>query len=1264
MDPSRAGASNDTLNSIRSALEATLDPRVSNNIRVQALNHLESVKAQPFAPQYGFALANDLHQPEPVRYYGLQLLEYAVRYRWLDYSSGHTEQIRAWIQQLAANLRERDPLFIRNKVAQLWTEVAKRCWGDEWMDMDALLVRLWNAEMTADRGLANKLFVLYVLEMLNEDIAGSKEDSIAGLRCVVLGHALNEITIPEGLYREHMETRGSSVEVREHGPGWLARTSTFFADCVKQARASGGSDFTSTMSHCAVKALNALKPMVSWVSPKAVHEVGCVDCFFLPFHTSDAVLQTAATEALYALLARQFNAHFNDIWLDIVNQALRPDRISMIKHAFQQSVSDPGEDDEKHTLQEKLSEVLSMLTTYIAQQQQLVHQDGNDLPGFFELLVYALQSSSLLVSIPVLHAWTKLLASQDGTVIDLVFRALGALLETCSSRLTRFEALPEESNHHVIHWLYEDFDTMPERHAFLGNYRRYCVSIIESIARSRPLEALEHVLAQTQSLLSSGPYARDRGFDASKWSKTSPSVLEFDAQFNVVISTLKGFSRWCVDINAIPTEDPLHDKAQQDKAAAVNMIQQWSTGVLNVHIDDPEAASQVLQILVTILRTVKQQYSIEFVLQVVQHILSMSLDDDQQQRAYSETVKAFEALRVIELQKIALGFPNDLLEVYQELEPRIATLAGKHAEDSRLVWGYRSFLFMIVHRAQRISQEVKVERLRSMLTPVYEAWQNQGLSQSMSSFQAFCDSMSLSGLPDFWQHYSFSTVADWSSQELDRPGQERQTQIQNRSQDDLPLRMTKSLLAATAEKLREDSEDFDIAATIWGPAIPLILPNLLPMLKHAQAFHNPNNWAQLPDEIQLVVKRTLQDRFWQSGISSESKDEFYARIAGSKTSFEGFASTVRGAMRNVREQGYHLIYLMTKFEESFYGLGEELSGGLSSALFDDARYLSANHLHPVINLVTGLVQRCPPHHRTVFLPQILKQLFTVMDAKIVGEWETIAAVAARDDGARDNDELSDEMRTESVLRQLTYSMVSFVTFLLDYDKMQQQAALIGAEGTPSNGHNGAHPSRPSLSDMVLSNPNILEPLILFCTHALRVRDTRCCTTITRVFRNMIPKFAGDSAPAPQVREFICTEVLKACITSLNEPYFADMQRDLAALIAQILLLYAPKTDTPRDVLRSLSGMDYTKVDKAVGKIVRSSNERTQRAVVLELLEGVRGVSIYESGKVDKGKVGASNGQKKERSTVKQQYMEVEQRPAVVDGSEVGLEELGGLFGDA
>lgn len=160
--------------------------------------------------------------------------------------------------------------------------------------------------------------------------------------------------------------------------------------------------------------------------------------------------------------------------------------------------------------------------------------------------------------------------------------------------------------------------------------------------------------------------------------------------------------------------------------------------------------------------------------------------------------------------------------------------------------------------------------------------------------------------------------------------------------------------------------------------------------------------------------------------------------------------------------------------------------------------------------------------------------------------------------------------------------------------------------------------------------------MLFCTHALRMRDTRCCSIITRVVRSILPDFAPprENPTTQTIREFICTDVLKACITSVHEPYFVDMQKDLAQLIASIWVLYGTATNTPRSIFLTLPGLTEDKVMQTESQLHRCPSPRQQRALVLELLESLRGVSIAEQGKI----LGSREERRKIRSALQERYM--------------------------
>ena len=449
-----------------------------------------------------------------------------------------------------------------------------------------------------------------------------------------------------------------------------------------------------------------------------------------------------------------------------------------------------------------------------------------------------------------------------------------------------------------------------------------------------------------------------------------------------------------------------------------------------------------------------------------------------------------------------------------------------------------------------------------------------------------------------------------------------------------------------------------------------MLPNILMLVKQAHTFHDPATWSSYPPELQRVFRRILTDRFWQAGISTGTKDQFYAKITGTRTTLEGFASSVRGKLRTIRESCYSLLFCMSRLGSHFYGY-EELAQPLADTLYGTAGNLSSHQFSILLNMSRFLIDDCPIRHREAFLPPLLSTLFTQLDRNITGEWDRITQ---RRSTNADEDDLAEEMKEESVLRQFTYNAIMLVTNILDPNRdadgkdhtSQHQAighhhrrksSLLVAE----SGANDASKSSMLLRTFVLSNPTVLEPILLFCTHALQVRDTRSASIITRVVRSIVPVFSQPASQtgvspevAPVIREFISSSVLRSAITSFHDPYFVELQKDLGQLIATIWTCYGiahdsggqPLTSTPQDVILSLPGMSEEQVRETADRLAETSSQRHQRAYVLELLEGLRGVSISEMGKINPVRTDP-------RSIVRQRYTSTSE----VTGEMQGLDQV-------
>lgn len=159
--------------------------------------------------------------------------------------------------------------------------------------------------------------------------------------------------------------------------------------------------------------------------------------------------------------------------------------------------------------------MLSCLGDYFEKKFSKV-SDSAALDDFMNLLIQVAQGQSLMVSIPVLVTWTRILSNRVIGPSNMIAPLIGPLLELCSSRLVRYENLPEETTDPTFLFLLEDTDTVPERHAFLGNYRRYCSQIIEAVVQLKLAEAMSHILGRTEYILQR-LYEGQPPFDSKPW---------------------------------------------------------------------------------------------------------------------------------------------------------------------------------------------------------------------------------------------------------------------------------------------------------------------------------------------------------------------------------------------------------------------------------------------------------------------------------------------------------------------------------------------------------------------------------------------------------------------------------------------------------------------------------------------------------------------------------------------------------------------------
>jgi exportin-5 len=923
-----------------------------------------------------------------------------------------------------------------------------------------------------------------------------------------------------------------------------------------------------------------------------------------------------------------------------------------------------------------------------------------DLLPFLRLMVVATQHQSLVVSIPVLHSWVRILKSQRTGTLEAVWSVVEPLLDTASQRIIRYELLSEDSGDPSVVFLNEDIDTIPERHAFLGNYRRFCYQIIEIVAQKKPTDAISHLLPQVNNSLDRIT-AETPALNPATYQKSSSPLLRLDAHLTVVEAALKGYSKWVSGHGKEPQKD------EQERNFLESNIENWASGLLTRKYEDPLMKQRIVKLAVECsARALERNQA--FALKVLEHLLLTQTVDQPEHLAYSEAVKELQVYATSELRRLAFRHADYFATFYDQLEAKIQEILNSSRLDEKAEAEMYGTLLIVLQRATQVDLDVRRERIKNLTESFLRGWQSDRLERSLSTFEAFCENMAVDRVGPYLASKHAGQVEDWAAIQLDQSGDSIQSSMEE-FVSHIPLRITKTALAAMMDKLDPDSQAYQIAVDIWSARIPMLLPKILKLVDHAHRLHDLESWPNISPESRKIIGQVLQDRFWQAGISTGSRDDFYSRVTSTRTTLEGFASFVRGKIRLVRESCYQVLFSMSKLKNHFYSY-PELPGPLAVSVIASSRHLSSHQFSVLLQMIRCMVEDCPLAHRSHFLPPTLSSLFQRIDDKVTSEWEMIGRRKVNNTG---DDNLTAEMKEESILRQLTYTAVNLVTVLLDpardqslqrsSDHYKRDSGHIQGQAQDSK----AHPQnqKAPLRDFILSTPAILEPLMVFATHVLTIPDSRSTSTIAKVLRTIVPAFAALSSPdnptTAAIREYIASSILQAAITSLHDGYFADLQKDLASLIATIWVAFGcvthfppvttpsspsseangatavtipaydrpPLSQTPRNTIASLPGLSADRIDAVVAALTATGGvagpTRQQRALVLNLLDGLRGVRISElgklkgsarSGSVDRRAAGSGSGGG--RSRVQQRYMGVD-----TGGVEQGEGQAGGRHGD-
>ncbi|KIY02972.1 uncharacterized protein Z520_01437 [Fonsecaea multimorphosa CBS 102226] len=1204
------GQSFDTSN-ILEALQVIHNPTTKNEIRRQASEYLESLKLSNEALQYGCALSSDKAQPPLVQHFGLSMLSHIVRHEVHQLSEQQTNQLRDCINELGRSVQDTDYVFIRNKIAELWIELAKRYWALDMFSLDEQLVYLW------EQDLVRKDFVLTILENLSEDIF-VRDDSVAIMRGRDLNSALVEIFTSSSNFAGGIKIGDITHHVRYGKDGWLIRIRNFLEEAIH------GPSIEGQLKEVVLKALATIRSAFTWVmTPAIVQSMAlAVTCGFLTQADPDLIM--AAIDSLVSLYGRM---RLEELEVQaLVHPLIQPDSIATLRQLYSWSVVSVNElDSSKYAISKKLSELMSLFADHMCQYKP---PDAGtlDLFPFLRFLTMVAGHESLIVSIPVVHSWAKMLEVASWRAVPAVSQCIGPLLEVASQRLMQYDQLPDDTQEPVVIFVNEEIELFPERHGFFLNYRRLCAAVIEWICFAQLEDALHAVMSRADALLSDIELAEQQ-FDITRYERVSMHILRADAYFAMVDAAFRGFDRWqgAHRESSSPEEDQLGQRMREEsKAWMLNMMN-------NRHFKDPSIRQRQIKSAVEASnRALKKDTGFAF--SVLEHILSSFIIAGQQDSSYADAVEDLHSYATGELRRLSLQHADYFVTFYDQLQAKFSDLIDQISANERLQVDLKSTLFSVIQHANGVDYAQRQAKLEEFLRPIAAAWASQDFQSALSSLESFAHFQGFDQVGPYLASLEAGKIEDWSAVPYDNRG----VQIQNEmlsAYARLPLRATRIFLSISTDRLEQGSQLHNIICDLWSPMVPTMLEYVLRLTSYNHQLHNPSSWPNVPPELEDVIRRVLRDRYWQSGISTGSMGEFHSRVKASKSTLEGFASSVRGKIRGHLEQCYSILHTLGRLGPTFYSM-PQLPELIAQAAIDSAAPLSPHHFSVMLQMLPKLIDECPPGSRQHFLTPIIFSVLVQMDTKLSMEWEKMNQ---RKQNKHDEENLSEEMRDDSVLRQTTYRAASLVAHWLAPKRDQD----LSSKKSIVNRSHLTDGTQQTMREFLLSNVQILEKLLVLVTHALAFKDMKSSNQMLTSAHRLVPEFASDrfisGQEAAAVREYISTEMLKTAITCLNDGYFADHQVYYAQLIATIWLSYGlpshvpatdttpaherpPLTSTPQDVILSLPGMTEAKVSHASGLLLKEASvgnrSKRLRAIILALLEGVRGVRVSELGKID------------------------------------------------
>ncbi|CCE80019.1 Piso0_003115 [Millerozyma farinosa CBS 7064] len=1174
---------------IISALNLIYDPKSSNEARKEAQIFLESVKSNDESPYWGFQLAlpeNNV-QNYAVRHYGLSLLQHAVNKRFHTFNASKVATIRTWVIELANKIGGSDPHYLKEKLAYLWASIAKRIWGsylvkasrehvskddpgaanklsvsesdlvDGWASMDADLWSLWNSNMAC-----REISVL-IIRTLFEDIY-FLDDAVASKRSSILNQLCILIVTPDEVLGSIYEPNPDIAAAKGSAQGWFV---TWSRSLIEQFQ--GGETKSPEAGVFASKLLSILKTCLHWVHPSLLRSENTlstlVDVLVLP----DVKLKTLAVDCLHIIFTRNYN---NSEDFDyFIGSIFTTEGINKFAQFFQSLEIDPDDVDEfAYILLKKTVEMIVSLSEYLSvslPQKNKISWERSDVSSYLRLVLATTNHPSLIVSGLSLQMWVSILRFDELSSEEPVQKILSDLLETSADRVISYDKLNDD---HVSKKLLNvDFDSISDAHSFLSNYKKFNEDIVRITVCKKPEEGLLWLENRLESFFSSSLGVQC--INVYNLTEDSDALNYGTAQFNIIENCIRGISRWRIWYTGDDSE------AKNDKLN--KLVESLGERLLAMNLASPLLTRKQVQTLVQFAPLLKDVSPLMF--KVLEKILTTAtfeypenIDDSEK-----ELIRDLRTSCGTELNRLAYIMPESLKNIYYDLEKVIYNIIDSKKISEHEIVAFKSFLLVITSRSTILNKD---DLFAKIVDPVLATWSTHETEKSLIDLHWFMERIGIVEIANYFQRRGITEKTNLLESVMDDEGKDLKNKLKDYWSTIFPIRATRIFIQYSIEKLAHDSPEYLNLLRLWKPRIQPVIPHILQLISQIQAYHDPENWNELPVSVQSFVRYSCMERFWQQGVSIQSKETFIEENVKATLTLRDFADSVGHLIRYMREYAFLTVGSVSQLEDTLYEIPNIAELIWKSVAGDTVGITLHSWKHMINSCLRSVVKNCPVKYVSVFMPEFLPKVLDDIDKLLVSRWEKVYIDGLQLQGNENDETLSEEMMEEHMLRQLTATVVRF---LMDVVSQYNAKNVTNTQA--------------ACKTLVAEDKNVLAPFLRICCHIIMFKDTKCSFNTILVVRNLLPDIL---LKHDDVDKFLCENLIKALLTVLMDDYFVETYSEAAISLTTLYCSLRSKNDYPaRIFVETLPNITTQHISNFESLLVSSKSLKHQRSALLELI---------------------------------------------------------------